>query len=376
MTNETRDFARIPQAACTLTVGPFVLGDNGEGARSAPIRLVARSGKPIEHWWWGRVVHDLAGMHMHKSRLPVDYVHDPKEVIGYLNRFDIETGDLVASGALVPYGENDRATEIIHKAGEGVPYEASINFGGDGIKVQEIAEGEVAEVNGGTFEGPGVIVREWPLRGVAICPYGADMNTESKVLSADRTFAAAVIAEPEPANEETAAMTTETVDDAARTDDPQAEEKTELTETEEQPVEAAFEATEREEPEAELAETPEPETPEDEPAELAAEPEAPEAPAPAEGEALAEGVEEEPKPELSREEFTRIADEFGSDIAVQTVRDGGNYETALKLAYEAEKGARAAAEQELAEFRASAVGAPAPVSDASKEKQSLFNTGK
>jgi len=170
----------IPAAAFHLTVGEFALGDNGDGAKTAPIKMVARSGKPIEHWYWGRVVHDLAGMKLHKHRLPIDYCHDHDQIIGYLNKFESESGDLVCSGALVPYGDDDRATEIIHKSSKGVPYEASINFGGGGIKIEELSEGQVAQVNGYQLEGPAAIIREWPLRGVAVCPYGADQNTSSQ----------------------------------------------------------------------------------------------------------------------------------------------------------------------------------------------------
>jgi hypothetical protein len=125
----TKDFSNIPAKACILSVGEFALGDNGETAKTAPLSMVARSGKPIEHWFWGRVVHDLSGMKLHKSRLAVDYCHDDKEIIGYLNKFDSTSGDLVTSGALIPFKDSDRATEIIHKMKAGVPYEASINFG-------------------------------------------------------------------------------------------------------------------------------------------------------------------------------------------------------------------------------------------------------
>ena len=116
---KNKDYTKIPAKACTLVVGEFELGENGENARSAPFRMQARSGKAIEHPYWGRIVHDLAGMKTHKSRLPIDYIHDSKEIIGYLNHFDITSGDLVASGALVPFKDNDRATEIVHKLKEG-----------------------------------------------------------------------------------------------------------------------------------------------------------------------------------------------------------------------------------------------------------------
>ena len=176
-----RQTGSVPASALRMVGGPFELGDNGEGAKSAPIRMKARTGQPVEHWFWGRVVHDMAGMRLHKDRLPIDYVHDPLEVIGYLNHFRADTDGLEVSGALVPYKDSDRASEIIHKARAGVPYEASINFGGPGIKVEEVAEGQAAQVNGYQFAGPGIIVREWPLRGVAVCPYGADMNTRSEL---------------------------------------------------------------------------------------------------------------------------------------------------------------------------------------------------
>lgn len=177
---------QVPAAALQFSVGEFELASNGESARSAPFRMVARTGQPIEHWFWGNVVHDLSGMRMHKSRVPIDYNHDSGEIIGYANHFDSESGDLVVTGALVPFKDSDRATEVIHKQREGVPYEASINFGGDGIRMERVQEGATAHVNGYEFSGPGVIIREWPLRGIAVCPYGADANTSTQLASGDQ----------------------------------------------------------------------------------------------------------------------------------------------------------------------------------------------
>jgi len=167
-------------------VGSFELGDNGEGAKTAPFRMVARTGDAIDHWYWGKVVHDLDGMRRHKAKLPIDYAHDDKEVIGYANFFDSSSGDLEVSGTLVPYKDTDRASEVIYKAKQGVPYEASINFGGDGIVLEEFAAEQNVSVNGREFAGPVTVIRQWPLRGIAVCPYGADANT-STALSADHT---------------------------------------------------------------------------------------------------------------------------------------------------------------------------------------------
>lgn len=84
---------------------------------------------------------------------------------------------------------------------------------------------------------------------------------------------------------------------------------------------------------------------------------------------------EETRAELSRDEFLRIADEFGDAIAVQTVRDGGNYEAALKAAYTKAKTERDEFSAKLAESGKN--GKPVAVVEApEREKGKLFNTGK
>lgn len=337
-----KNFSAIPANACLMSVGEFKLGDNGEGAKTAPISLVARSGKPIEHWFWGKVVHDLSGMRLHKSRLAIDYVHDDKEIIGYLNHFDSTSGDLVASGALVPFKDNDRATEILHKLSQGVPYEASINFGGDGIKVEEVAVGMVAQVNGFQLEGPACIIREWPLRGVAVCPYGADANTESRALSnTNKTFSATVasvtVPDTKPPTEET--QMSESVEVVAESTEAQATEQ-----QTEQTAEAV--ATEAQAVEVQAVET--------------------------------EMTAQEQKPaELSREEFTRIADRFGNDIAVRCMREGGTFETALAWHVEAIEKENAELKKQVSSFTtAPSAGKAVPMVGAKAQPAKLFNTGK
>lgn len=350
------DFNKIPAQACVLHIGEFELKDNGEKAKSAPVRLVARTGKPIEHWFWGRVVHDLAGMHMSKPRIPIDYMHDGNQVIGYLNRFDTSSGDLVTSGALVPFKESDRATEIIHKSHAGVPYEASINFGGDGIKVQDVAEKEVTEVNGAQFEGPGIVIREWPLRGVAICPYGADANTSSSVLSQEtKTFSASVVSAPEAKTKEPVAMKDKPVEVLAQAKAPEAAQVSEV-----KPV-----AVEQPPAEVKPVEAAQPAAVESAPAVEAKPPEA-KASEPAAPETKA----------LSRDEFARIADKFGDAIAAKVMRDGGNYNTAMELAFEAAKTENEMLRSKVAELsKQPANGTPVAMTSA-KGPVKLFNTGK
>lgn len=160
----------------------------GGDAETYEISMLARSAGAIEHWHWGeQVVHDIAGMNV-AGKIPIDFNHEA-EVIGYLDNFEQTDEGLRVTGKLVSFQPDDRAAEIAFKARQGVPWQASINFGGDGIKVEQIAEGETTQANGREFTGPATVIRSWPLRGVAVTPYGADQHTQSTVLSEDGEIA-------------------------------------------------------------------------------------------------------------------------------------------------------------------------------------------
>jgi hypothetical protein len=94
----------LPRKALRFVAQEITVGDNGENAKTAPVKMTARTGKPIEHWYWGRVVHDLGGMNLSKSRIPIDYCHEAEDVIGYLNHFDTSTGDRADSVQQRPRG--------------------------------------------------------------------------------------------------------------------------------------------------------------------------------------------------------------------------------------------------------------------------------
>ena len=80
---------------------------------------------------------------------------------------------------------------------------------------------------------------------------------------------------------------------------------------------------------------------------------------------------------MSRKEFCQIVDEFGADIAAQTVKDGGNYASALKLAYSKAQEQIKSLEKQCSEMKATRSGTPVPVEDATKhENKSLFKTRK
>lgn len=138
-------FKSIPVSACQMALAEIDVQQNSDDAKSAPIKLKARSSKPIKHPFWGNVVHDMSGLVLHKTRLAIDYNHDANLIIGYLNKFETSEQDgLVASGALTPNKFNQMAQAVIANLDDGVPYESSINFGGDDLEIEIVGDGETA----------------------------------------------------------------------------------------------------------------------------------------------------------------------------------------------------------------------------------------
>lgn len=165
---------------CALPVRQLAWALEADDRGNVPVSIVARTAEPIDHWYWGRIVHDLSGFSA-KPTIPIDYCHDYEDDIGFVNQFEADTDRLFLRGELCPFPDDpsDRAQRVISKARRGIPYEASIDWNGPAV-IEYLDAGESVEVNGGTFTGPGVCVRKWSLVAVAICPHGADGNTETQ----------------------------------------------------------------------------------------------------------------------------------------------------------------------------------------------------
>lgn len=147
--------------------------------KSAPIRMLARTGGALQHAYWGRIVHDFAGM-QHRDAIPIDYQHKSGDPIGVVNAFEVIDGDLYLSGSLESIREGDVAHELMQKRDRGIPFQASIFFDPNDLELEFLPEGMTQEVNDRTIEGPAVIATKWRLRGVAVTPHGYDVGTESQ----------------------------------------------------------------------------------------------------------------------------------------------------------------------------------------------------
>lgn len=162
-----------------------------ELAAPTPLTLLARTAGIAEHMYWGRCVHDFAGMSLVKPRIPIDYQHDPREVLGFAESPNVADGNLRLSANLVSLRPDDMAATVQGKAAAGVPYECSIKMGD--FSVEEVPEGMTVEANGQTFAGPLVVIRKWTLRGVAITPYGTDSGSAAEFADQGDEFAVEVI---------------------------------------------------------------------------------------------------------------------------------------------------------------------------------------
>lgn len=202
---------------------------DSKGVREYPVTITARRGGVVDHWYWGRIVHNLSGVRT-KDKIALDWCHT-NELIGYADQVSAKTGNLVLEGKLVSIVDNDRADEVGRKGSAGIPFESSIFWDPYTAEVHYLQEGATEKVNGQTIAGPCYVVDAWDLRGHAICPYGVDAQTQTKFsaglpaniplnVSGAALMSATTTDDNNPAKDvatkvETGATTTQTVTDSS-----------------------------------------------------------------------------------------------------------------------------------------------------------------
>lgn len=180
----------------------ITLADPAKPGEKPRLRIVANSGKPFSHWYFGKMALDLEGMKLNKSRLPVLLDHRTDQIVGFTSSIskDMKSGGLIAEAVLVE--GTDAAGKVRLLAEQGYPWQASVYV--PVSKIEELGEGASSQVNGYTFTGPGVIFRESTLREVTVTALGADEQTSAErfgdrkdLIMADKVKTSA--AEPETA---------------------------------------------------------------------------------------------------------------------------------------------------------------------------------
>ena len=174
---------RVPRQALRFGVGsPFAFGDPADEAASVyPFSMQVRSAQPVDHWYWGRIVHDLSGVTPRGPAISIDWEHWSDEIIGYADKFVADESGLQISGNLISLAPGDRAHTVYRLSKNGVPFEGSIDWDDPSTEIQFVSEGDSDEVNGFSVAGPIHIVRKWQLNGAAVCRYGVDPNTRTQL---------------------------------------------------------------------------------------------------------------------------------------------------------------------------------------------------
>lgn len=127
--------------------------------------------------WKFPVVVDQAGFEDLSRSRPVLRDHDTTLVLGHTTNTAVQAGSLVASGVVSGHGEH--VTEIVNSSDRGFPWQASM--GAKVLKNQFVPEGETAQANGRTWQGPVNIARRTSLGEISFVALGADDNTSARI---------------------------------------------------------------------------------------------------------------------------------------------------------------------------------------------------
>lgn len=158
----------------------FAASNDGEGDdRITDFTMIGYSGGTIpDHWYWGNLAIDLAGMKFPKKKFPILRDHDTNREVGFSTKptIDPEKG-MVFTLDHVTFLDNEEADSIIKNSKEGFPYQASIFA--KPTKIEKVNEGESIEVNGKKLIGPGHVWRQSVFKECSICVFGYDSNTSA-----------------------------------------------------------------------------------------------------------------------------------------------------------------------------------------------------
>ena len=138
---------------------------------------VANSGQPFTYKG-RRTVIDLAGI-SHKSDVPALIEHDRARRAG-VGHLSVTARGLEISGTLL---SNEHGKQVAADADEGFPWELSAHVVPG--RVEQLAAGANATVNGHTVTGPLAILRANTIREVSFTPTGVDDATSAVILGDD-----------------------------------------------------------------------------------------------------------------------------------------------------------------------------------------------
>ncbi len=174
---------KVPKSALTFSEDLSVNFSATDDIKYAS--MLGYSGKPMEHWLFGKLVVDVEGIDFNKPRIPILEDHDHRKKIGWSQKPN--TANHQVNFENIRLLSNDTAENFHANATEGFPYQASISFYPK--KIEELTQNAKAKVNGYEVQGPALIFRESIFRESSVVTFGMDHRTHSKPLSDEEKVA-------------------------------------------------------------------------------------------------------------------------------------------------------------------------------------------
>jgi len=174
---------KIPQGALRLqSSGAHACAFVADGEEATQLQMIAYSGGIIsDHYYWGNLVIDLAGMKFTKKKYPILEDHWSRMKIAFTGKPVIEENKLTINPKSTIFVDTPESTEFQKLSKQGFPYESSI-YAEPSI-VERIEEGASSEVNGFTLKGPARIWRQCEFKEASVCVFGYDDKTEAKAFA-------------------------------------------------------------------------------------------------------------------------------------------------------------------------------------------------
>lgn len=174
-TTEARGRQTMPREACL-----FAWQDATRAGRTEnTFEISAYDGGIIEgHWHWDNLAFDLSGLSFASEPLPVLEAHFANARIGVTTKQQIRDA-VTFEGKFLG---NPRAQELRKDMLDGFPMQASLSF--RPVRIEQVAKGATAQVNGRTLHGPGNIFREAQIDEVSICVFGAAPGASATAFAA------------------------------------------------------------------------------------------------------------------------------------------------------------------------------------------------
>lgn len=156
------------------------LAEDGGVKKITSFSMDAYSGKIIkEHWLWGDLAIDVSGLTFNSPKVPIFEDHYLDKKIGIALKVDLEDNKVYFPE--IRLLSNEDAQKVGQNMSEEFPYQASISV--KPLIIEELSEGESADVNGYKMKGPGTIFRKALFREASVCAFGYDHRTKVTPLS-------------------------------------------------------------------------------------------------------------------------------------------------------------------------------------------------